>query len=270
MVDILIVGSGPAGLSAAITARMRGKSVLVIGNSSADSGLAKAQEIGNYPGLPGISGAELHGQMLAHALGMGIEHITARITTILPMGQEISVSYGSDIASGKTLLLCTGVVQAAVFPGERELIGRGVSYCATCDGMLYRGKAVCVACLAPDAEEEADFLESIGCQVTRLKTKNITVNGTEQVTSVTADGVDIPCEGIFILRQTIAPSALVPGLETEKNHIKVDRAMKTNIPGIFAAGDATGTPYQVAKATGEGVIAALSAVDYLAHMSKSH
>ena len=133
--------------------------------------------------------------------------------------------------------------------------------------MLFRGKKVCVACLSPDAEEEADFLESIGCSVTRLKTKNITVNGESRVTSVTADGEEIPCDGIFILRATIAPGSLLPSLETDKGHIKVDRAMRTNIAGVFAAGDCTGTPYQVSKAAGEGQVAALSAVDYLAHLA---
>lgn len=265
MFDILIVGSGPAGLSAAITARMRGKSVAVISNSSADSGLAKATEVGNYPGLPGISGAELSGKMLMHAAGVGAELITGRVTTILPIGKEINVGYGSEIVAGKSLILATGIVQTSVFPGEAELLGRGVSYCATCDGMLYRGKKVCVVCLSPDAEEEADFLASIGCDVTRLKTKKIVVNGTDKVTSITADGADIPCDGVFILRQTIAHSTLLPGLETDKGHIKVDGSMKTNIQGVFAAGDCTGTPYQVAKATGEGQVAVLSAVEYLSH-----
>jgi thioredoxin reductase (NADPH) len=271
MVDIVVVGSGPAGLSAAITARMRGKSVTVIGNSSSESGLAKAAEIDNYPGLPGISGAELSAKMLMHAEGMGAEHVTGRVTTVLPVGDGLSVSYGSEIISSASLILATGVVQSSVFPGESELLGSGVSYCATCDGMLYRGKKVVVVCLSPDAEEEADFLASIGCDVTKLKTKNIKVNGTEglggqgRVASVTADGAEIPCDGVFILRSTIAPGALLPGLEMNKNHIKTDRAMKTNIPGVFAAGDCTGTPYQVAKAVGEGQIAVLSAVEYLGH-----
>lgn len=265
MHDIIVIGSGPAGLSAAITARMREKSVVVISNSSGESGLYKAAEIGNYPGLPAISGAELSKKMAAHAAGMGATLITGRVTTFLPMGKEISVGYGSEILTGKSLILATGIVQAAVFPGETALLGSGVSYCATCDGMLYRGKKVVVVCLSPDAEEEADFLTSIGCQVTKLKTKNIKVNGTERVTSVTADGEEIPCDGVFILRQTIAPASLIPGLETNKGHIKVDQSMKTNIPGVFAAGDCTGTPYQIAKATGEGQVAVLSAVEYLAH-----
>jgi thioredoxin reductase (NADPH) len=265
MVDIIIIGSGPAGLSAAITARMREKSVVIISNSRTESGLAKAAEIGNYPGLPGISGADLSAKLVMHALGMGAELVTGRVTTVLPMGDEINVSYGTEIVSGKTLILATGIVQTSVFPGEKELLGSGVSYCATCDGMLFRGKRVCVVALSAEADEEADFLESIGCQVTRLKTKNIKINGEERVSSVTADGNDIPCDGVFILRATIAPTALVPGLETEKNHIKVDRAMRTSIPGIFAAGDCIGTPYQVVKAAGEGQIAVLSAVEYLAH-----
>jgi thioredoxin reductase (NADPH) len=256
-------------LSAAITARMREKSVMIISNSRTESGLVKAAEIGNYPGLPGISGADLSAKLVMHAMGMGAELVTGRVTTVLPVGEEINVSYGSDFAAGKTLIIASGVILASVFPGERELLGRGVSYCATCDGMLFKGKKVCVACLSSDADAEADFLESIGCAVTRLKTKNIKINGDERVTSVTADGEEIPCDGIFILRATIAPGALLPGLEMDKNHIKVDRAMKTNIAGVFAAGDCIGTPYQVAKAVGEGQIAALSAVDYLAHRPKA-
>ena len=266
MHDIIVVGGGPAGLSAAITARMRGKNVIVISNNRTESGLYKATEIGNYPGLPGISGPELSGKMAMHASGMGAEVITGRVTTILPMGKEIAVSYGAEMLTGKSLILATGVVQTSVFPGEAALLGNGVSYCATCDGMLYRGKKVCVVCLSPDADEEADFLESIGCDVTRLKTKKIVVNGDNKVTSVTADGEEFACEAVFILRQTIAPDTLLPGLETEKGHIKTDRAMKTNIPGVFAAGDCIGSPYQVAKAVGEGLVAVLSADDYIAHL----
>ena len=266
MHDIIIIGDGPAGLSAAITARMRGKDVIIISKNRTESGLYKAVEIGNYPGLPGISGAELSGKLVMHASGMGVEIVEGRVTTILPMGKEINVSYGTEFVSAKSVILATGVVQSSVFPGEAELLGSGVSYCATCDGMLYRGKKVCVVCLSPDAEEEADFLESIGCEVTRLNTKKITVNGDNKVTSITADGEEIPCDAVFILRKTIAPDTLLPGLETDNGHIKTDRAMKTNIPGVFAAGDCVGTPYQVAKAIGEGQVAVLSAVDYLAHL----
>ena len=264
MYDVIVIGNGPGGLSAAITARMREKSVVVVSNSRTVSGLYKAAEVGNYPGLPGISGAALLDRMADHAAGMGAELITGRVTTVLPAGKDINVGYGSEILTGRSLIFAIGFVQTAVYPGEKELLGSGVSYCATCDGMLYRGKKVAVVCLSPDAEEEADFLTSIGCEVTKLKTKNIRINGTDKVTSVTADGEDIPCDGVFILRQTIAPASLIPGLATERGHIRVDKSMKTNIPGVFAAGDCTGTPYQIAKAVGEGQVAVLSAIEYLA------
>ena len=116
MVDIIVIGSGPAGLSAAITARMREKSVLIISNNRTESGLAKAAEIGNYPGMPGISGADLSAKLAMHALGVGAELQTGRVTTVLPIGEDLNVSYGTEIAASKTLILATGVVQTSVFP----------------------------------------------------------------------------------------------------------------------------------------------------------
>ena len=264
MYDIVVIGSGPAGLSAAITGRMRGKSVAVVSNDRTATGLYKAAKIDNYPGMPAVSGAELLGKMTMHAAGIGAELIRGRVTAVLPMGQEFSVSYGSEMLSGRALILATGVAPASTFPGEERLLGSGVSYCATCDGMLYRGKKVCVVCHSPDAEEEAAFLESIGCEVVRLTTRKIVINGDMRVTSVTADGQGIPCAGVFLLRPSIAPSTLVPGLEVSRGHIVVDRKMRTNIPGVFAAGDCAGAPYQVAKAVGEGQVAVLAAVEYLA------
>jgi len=263
MYDIIIVGGGPAGLSAAITARMRGKSAVIISNDRSDSGFYKAREINNYPGLHGLSGAELSDRFVSHALEMGAEMIDGRVTAVLPAGGEIYVSYGSETQTAKALILATGVAQASVFPGETEFLGRGVSYCATCDGMLYRGKKVCVVMHAPDAAQEAGHLVSIGVDVTRLETKNISVVGDDKVTSVVADGEEIPCDGVFILRPTIAPGSLVPGLETLDGRIRVDPSMATNIPGVFAAGDCAGLPHQVAKAVGEGLVAVLSAVDYI-------
>lgn len=263
MYDILIVGGGPAGLSAAITAKMRGKSAAILSNDRTDSGFYRAREIGNYPGLPGLSGAELSEKFVSHALGMGATITTGRVNAVLPAGGQIYVSYGSETASAKALILALGVIQTSVFPGEAEFLGRGVSYCATCDGMLYRGKKVCVVCLAPDSEREADHLSSIGVEVVKLATADLSIIGDDRVTSVMADGEEIPCSGVFILRQTIAPDSLMPGLTTQNGHIWTDASMATNIPGIFAAGDCTGAPYQVAKAAGEGQVAALSAAEYI-------
>ena len=263
MLEIIIIGGGPAGLSAAITARQRNLGVAVISNDSRMSGLYKAKEIGNYPGFPGISGRGLLDKLSGHASGMGAELIPGRVSAVMSAGGSFHVGYGSDILTAKALILATGVSRSSLFPGEEELLGRGVSYCATCDGMLYRGKRVCVVCLAPEAADEAGYLTSIGCEVVRLETENIVINGDEKVISVNADGEEILCDGVFILRQAIAPHLLIPGLAAENNHIRAGPSGDTSIPGIFAAGDCVGTPYQIAKAVGQGQVAALSAAEYL-------
>ena len=262
MRDIIIIGSGPAGLSAAITACSRDKSVTVISNDASGSGLFKAPVVDNYPGLPGISGAELSKRLCDHAMQAGAEIITGRATSALKSKSGISVAYGNDMISGKTLILAPGVIQTSVFPGEAELLGRGVSYCATCDGMLYRGKKVVVISLSPEAPAEAEYLRSIGCDVTELTTKNVVINGTSKFKSITADGDVIACDAVFILRQSISPSALLKGLDTENGHIMVSHGYMTSVEGVFAAGDCIGAPYQIAKAVGEGQLAAFSAIEY--------
>jgi thioredoxin reductase (NADPH) len=263
MYDILIIGSGPAGLSAAITARARGKSVAVISNSAAESGLYRAPLIANYPGLPGISGAELSDRLVSHAREAGAGIITGRVTSVLPLKDGLSAGWGDEFASGRALILALGAVQTSVFPGEAELLGRGVSYCATCDGMLYRRKKIVVVPLAPDAGAETEYLRSIGCLVTEVAAGDIEILGGDKVVAVSAGGEVIPCDGVFILRETIAPSALLPGLETRGGYIKTDEALSASVRGVFAAGDCTGGVKQIAKAAGEGQRAAFSAISYI-------
>lgn len=265
--NAIVIGGGPAGLSAAISLRQRGKSVAVISNSRTESGLWKAREIGNYPAVPGVSGSELSCKMTAHASGVGAELITGHVSAILPSGNSFTVGFGTEFLTAMCLILSTGIVQTSAIPGETELLGRGVSYCATCDGMLYRGKRVFAVCLAPDAAKEADYLSSIGCDVTRLDTDKITINGTDRVTSVTSGDSEMPCDGVFILRKTVAPQLLLTGLELAGGHIRTKRSGETNIPGVFAAGDCTGAPYQIAKAVGEGQVAALEAAEYIDRIS---
>ena len=263
MHDIVIIGGGPAGLSAAITARQRGKSAAIISNDYKKSGLFKAPEIGNYPGIPGVSGSELLDRLIEHASGSGAEAISGRVNNVLSTGNTFQIGYDSDIALSKSIIIAIGVVQSSLFSGEERLLGSGVSHCATCDGMLFRGKRVCVVPLMQEAGDEVAYLSSIGCDVVLLKTRDIIINGDRVVQSVTADGEDILCEGVFILRHAIAPQLLLPGLELENSHIAADRSGSTNIPGAFAAGDCTGAPYQIAKAVGEGQIAALAACAYI-------
>ena len=212
----------------------------------------------------------------AHAKEAGVACLEGRALSALPWN-GFQVSVGSQVLSAGALILAPGVVRQKKFPGEAEYLGRGVSYCATCDGMLYRGKPVAVVGRSPDAPEEANFLKNLGCQVTYLAPKRpetleadipfvptgtVSIQGQLTVTGLTANGETIPCTGVFILRP-VAPTDLLPTLATANGAIQVDRSMATNLPGVFAAGDCTGAPYQIAKAAGEGQVAALSACAYL-------
>ena len=273
MQDAIVIGGGPAGISAALTLQARGKRVRLISNDPAHSPLAKAERVDNYPGLPEMDGRSLLEKMAEQTKHSGVEWISGRALIVMPAGDMLYVSVGQEVYSGAALILATGIARGKTFPGESELLGAGVSYCATCDGMLYRGKPVVVIGLAPDAEHEAEFLRSIGCQVTFLgpaEAKDVQILGQGRVNEVRAGGQVYACEGAFILRESIAPAALVPGLEIQEKHICVQRDMSTNIPGVFAAGDCVGAPYQVAKAVGEGNIAALAAAAYMDRLNKSN
>ncbi|MCI9353134.1 MAG: FAD-dependent oxidoreductase, partial [Lawsonibacter sp.] len=162
--DMIVLGSGPAGLAAAIAARGRNKSALVIGNRWQDSPLAKAERVDNYPGLPGRTGLEVLEALHSHAEAAGAEFVVGKALSLLAW-DGFSVTVGSQVYQGKALILAPGVVRQSKYPGEAEYLGRGVSYCATCDGMLYRGKKVAVLGWTPSAEKEAAFLQGIGCEV---------------------------------------------------------------------------------------------------------
>ncbi|MHA5219745.1 NAD(P)/FAD-dependent oxidoreductase [Dysosmobacter sp. Phy] len=267
--DILVIGGGPAGLSAAVNARARGRSVLVVSNPLEENPLWPAERVDNYPGLPAVSGAELLTQLRRHAERSGAEFLTGRALTSVRMGDAWYVSVGPDMYNAKAVVLAAGVARGKKFPGEAEFLGRGVSYCATCDGMLYRGKAVAVLGYSDSARQEAEFLERIGCRVTYFdRPRTCEIHGEETVRSVTCDGQSTDVDCVFILRPALAPTDLFPGLETEKGFVAVDRRMATNLPGLFAAGDCTGGPLQAAKAAGEGLIAGQSAAAYVADLER--
>ena len=271
MIDIAIVGAGPAGYSAAITARKRDKSVVVIGQHT--GWLSRAHSISNYPGLPDISGADLLNAMRDQAVALGAQTRPGVVHQIVSMGSSFALSLGGDFIEAKHIILCTGAKQPRLLPGESELLGRGVSYCGTCDGMFYRGKRVAVIAQGPEAVSEANFLAGLCSEVVyfgapddALDSKIVVsdkkleaILGEGSVSGLKAGGEDLPFDGIFIFREAAALSSLLPGLEMDGAFIRVDRQMRTNLPGVFAAGDCTGLPLQVAKAVGEGCVAAISA-----------
>ena len=285
MYDIAVIGGGPAGLSAAIQARARNKSVLVVSGDDRDNPLYKTSRIDNYLGFYNVTGPELLERFRTHAGQMGVERRDGRVLNLLAVGGAYYLSIGSEVEQARAVVLATGVVRAKKYPGEAERLGAGVSYCATCDGMLYRGRAVTVVGRSKDAPQEANYLKSLGCQVVYVSPQEpkgldreipfvragkLEVRGTDRVSALVADGAELPCEGVFILRDALAPTDLLPDLELRNGAIAVDREMATSLPGVFAAGDCTGGPLQVAKAVGEGHTAGLSAAEYVDRKRNEH
>lgn len=273
MKDIAIVGAGPAGYSAAITARKRNKSVVVIGQNT--GWLAHAHSIANYPGLPDISGHDLLEAMKKQAQDLGAELRPGVVHQIVSLGSSFALSLGADFIEAERIILCTGAKQPKLLPGESELLGRGVSYCGTCDGMFYRGKKVAVLSAWTGGVEEAEFLAGLASEVDyyllaqhtqpenppyRLcagKPQSIRHEANQLV--LVTDAGEYRYDGIFIFRPAVSPDTLLPGLKTEGAFIPVDRRMATNLPRVYACGDCTGQPLQIAKAVGEGNVAAISA-----------
>ena len=254
--DIAIVGTGPGGLEAAITAKIRNKDIILFGNKNLSLKITKATEINNYLGFPDITGEELAKAYDNHLQKMNIDINASRINTIYAMGDYFALQSAEEMFEAKSVIISTGVVTGKTLPGENENLGRGVSYCATCDAALYKGKEAIVIGYSPKEEEEVIFLAERAEKVTYIAMyKNVLF---------LADNIEV-VEGIFP-RKIIKNEdriTLVPGLLIEDGHIVVDRAMRTNIEGVFACGDVTGKPYQYIKAAGEGNVAALSAVSYL-------
>lgn len=268
MWDVLIIGGGPGGLSAAITAVRRKKSVAVLSLPMEESAIYPSARIENYPGLPSVSGQELLQLMHRQAEDAGVTFLSGRATAAMDMGKFYGVSVGNDYIESKSLILCTGTDRAKPIAGERELLGRGVSYCVTCDGMFYRGKTVAVLGFTIQAEEESKLLEEMGCTVKLFSKKgNYAITGTDKVEGISFNDQFTPCQAVFILRASSAGDTLLSGLAMEKGYIAVDRNMQTSLQGVFAAGDCTGEPLQIAKAVGEGNVAALSACDYISTLA---
>lgn len=268
--DVVIIGGSIAGVSAALTCVNRGKSVAVIANGAETSSLFKAERITNYPGIPAASGKEISDILLHQLESSGADLIHGRALSVMPLGDSFGVAFGSEFTSCSAVIIAAGITREKLYPGEGEFLGRGVSYCATCDGMLYRGKTVALIGNGKEAVQDADFLESIGCRVLRMtKNARYEIRGGMKADTVVVNGEENRVDGVFVIKDTVSVTKLVPGLEYAEGAIVTDRHMRTNIPGVFAAGDCTGKPYQLAKAAGEGNVAALSACAYIDDRNKA-
>lgn len=277
--DIAILGTGPAGLEAAITASIRNKKIVLFGNPELSQKVVKAHLIQNYLGFPAISGSELRDRMRNHLEQLKIPIVDEKVMMVYPMGDYFSLATSNSTYQAKTIILATGVSMDKTYPGETEFLGRGVSYCATCDAALYRNKVVAMIGFDSKEEAEVNFMSelankvyyfpmykqetNVSSDVEVLKDNPTEIRGTTTVEELITSQTNYKVDGVFVLRESISPTQLVPGLEMDGPHVAVDRSMKTNLPGCFACGDIVGKPYQYIKAAGEGNVAALSAVIYL-------
>ena len=281
--DVAIIGTGPAAVSAALTLKLHNKSILWFGSKKGSPKVEKSEKIANYPGVAMVSGPELNRLYLEQVEEMGLEITERQVTNIASTRRGFMLQGGDEIFDARTVLLCTGSVSPKGFPGEAELLGHGVSYCATCDGFLYPGKTIAVYCGTKDFEHEVLYLAEIAAKVylftpyadCGVSRENVIVNpgklkavlGEETASGVELlDGSVLDVDGVFVLRPAVAPGRLIRGLEIDGADIVVNRKMETNKPGVYAAGDCTGRPYQLAKAVGEGNVAAHSIVEYLSRL----
>lgn len=279
MYDIAIIGSGPAGLEAAITAKIRKMNIVLFGSKSLSMKVEKAHTVLNYLGLPNVSGKDMQKAFLNHAQSMGVEITEDRIQAVYAMGESFMLQGTSEMYEAKAVIVATGVTNGKPYPNEEEYLGKGVSYCATCDAALYKGKETIVIASSAKEEKEAEFLSTYAGKVTYIplynepvelpenievrKVRPLSIQGNTVAQGIETDQGEIKADGIFILREALLPGQLVPGVELDGPHIKVNAKMETNIPGLYAAGDIAGLPYQYIKSAGQGNTAVLSAVSYL-------
>ena len=277
--DIAIVGSGPAGIEAAINAKIRNKNIIVFGNKDFSPKLMKAPKVNNYLGFYNLTGKELKDKFKQHIDSMNIEIVEERIDSVYAMGEYFSLMVNDKMYEARSVIIATGIEYGKPLKGEEEFLGKGVGYCATCDAPLYKGKVVTIVGYNKEAEKEANYVSELASKVYYVPMSNgeLSLNdnieivkgvpkevvGEERVKQLVLNNNTIDTDGIFILKDSISPSQLVPGLQMEDDHIKVDRKMRTNIERCYAAGDCVGKPYQYIKSAGEGLIAALTAVEEL-------
>ena len=287
MLDCIIVGSGVAGISAALTLQANGKEFLLIGSPTVSEKVEKAELIRNYPGLSNVTGKEFSAALKGQLDDAKITVLDQKVAGVYALKEKFAVmTQAGETYESRTVILACGVESVRQIDGEESFVGRGVSYCATCDGFLYKDKTIGVFCTAKRLEHEIEYLAKIAKKVylmpmykpMEIQAGNVEIirkmprkiDGKLRVNKLVFDVKagessleEIPVDGVFMLRECVSPAVLVGGLETENGHVKVERDTSTNLKGCFAAGDCTGRPYQYAKAVGEGNVAAHSVVEFL-------
>ena len=280
MYDVAIIGAGPAGVSASLYAKRANLNVLII--YYGESNLEQATKIDNYYGfIDGISGADLYKNGIEQAKKLGVEVKNFEVLGIDYMQDAFNIKTESGNFETKTVILATGNKKVRPnIKGIEEFEGKGISYCAICDAFFYRNKNVAVIGNGKFAVNEATELSNVVNKVTILtngldkiesdfevNTNKISaINGKEKVTDIEfEDGSKIEVDGVFIALGEAGASdfAKTLGILQDRDNIKINEKMETNVPGIYACGNVTGGLLQVCKAVYEGAEAGLSAVNYI-------
>lgn len=288
--DVVILGTGPAGLQAAIHAARRKATVLVMGKETRSS-LFQAQ-IENFCCIFNVSGEEILKTGRQQAAAFGAHFLEEDIMRIENREKQfwMETEGGSEITC-RSLIIATGAQRNRLgVPGEKQLIGKGVSYCVDCDGNFYKGEHVAVVGSESAAADGALTMTAIAGRVhlvfdrldvvdhlkAKLESSSVqlhpgvkvlAIQGVDTVTGLElSDGTQIPISGVFIEQGAKGLMELAANLgillDDDMRHIQTDKQQATNIAGIYAAGDVTGPPWQMAKAVGEGCVAGINAAKY--------
>ncbi len=273
--ELIILGSGIAGYSAALTAKNLKLNFLWMGDRVFGKKTGKAEYVRNYPAFKG-SGSNFVRALEEQRVHEGIELCEKRIDGIYKEKSGFTLTAGKESFSSRAVILATGVELSGGI-GD-EFVGRGLSYCAVCDGALYQGKRIAAVLYAEEEKEEAEYLAGFAREVllftdlsVTFKAENIRVikerpkslSGNFRLEKFITDRAEYEVDGVFLLGKSAPPSSLCGGLKTEGAHVIVSRDLSSNLVGLFAAGDVTGKPYQFVKAAGEGCAAAYSVKAYL-------
>ena len=243
--------------------------------------LRSVELITDYMGCPDISGNELMDRFIEHARHIGAEIIEEKIVSLKEKAGYFELGTPNSKYNADTVILATGISRSSLLPGEKEFLGRGVSYCAKVDGAEYKGKRVAAIATVPDAMEEIEYLADICSEVIFIprfqgfvapKRKNVTVileqptdiTGTDRVTGLHTASEFFSVQAVFMFRASDPLNSFLPGLQMRGRSVLVDDQAETSIEGVFAGGDCTGQPWQVNRAAGQGQKAAISAINYLA------
>lgn len=278
--DIAVVGGGPAGTAAAITAASQNCKVVLFEAHGFSPRLRSAKRILNYMGIPDVSGTELMDKFTGHLRKMPVDIVEEKVVRLIRDEGRFTLQTSEGTYDAHTVVVATGVSRSRAITGEREFIGRGVSFSAKLDAAKFKGQRVAAIATVPDALAEVEYLADFAEEVFYLprfadyenpNKKNIRIildppseiTGTDAVNGLRTENDYYAVKGVFMFRASDPFNSFLPDLELSGRSIAVDDQAQTNIAGVFAGGDCTGHPWQVNRAAGQGQKAALSAIRYL-------